>query len=173
VTNPREPTDSPLSRADRTIVRLAQGTVVAVMLALASAGRSNVPWPLVAWPVYGTIQPQVPDSTHSVLEVRFRDEDGTADRLRVRDFGQFSRANIANDVLEGSVEEPYPRFIAEDRAHLARLVRLARPRAAFDSLQIWQIEWRVDLTRWPPLDFDRPHDERLLVTFEARPEAAP
>ena len=79
------------------------------------------------------------------------------------DAGVFARSSIATDVLEGSVDEPGPRSIVEDRAHLARLVRIARPKATFDTLEIWRIEWAVDLTRYPPLDFDRPREERLLV----------
>lgn len=160
---------APLTAGDRLWVRLAQATVAVLLVALAAAGRSDYPWPLLTWPVYGMIRPAFPDTTYSVLEVRMRDDRGTVHRLRAPDLVELSRVNIAGDVLEGSVETGSPVLLQQDRAHLARLVRLARPNASFETLQVWRIEWRVDPAARPPLEYGSPDAEVLVAEFVPAP----
>jgi hypothetical protein len=147
--------------ADPAATRRLQLTLVllvAIVLALGVAQRHSDLWPLVTWPVYDRLGANVPPSTETDLEVRVRTARGRTYALRAEELVEFSRRAIADDALEGSVED------AEDRTFLARLVDAAVD-GDVERIEVWEVTWSVDVTAVRPLDRDHPWRERRLAAF--------
>ena len=139
-------------------LRLTLVLLVTIVLALGAAQRHSELWPLVTWPVYDRLGGDAPPSTESDLEVRARTATGRTYALRAEELVEFSRRAIADDALEGSVED------LEDRTFLARLVDAAVD-GTVERLEVWEVTWSVDHTAVRPLDRDHPRAERRLVVF--------
>jgi hypothetical protein len=139
-------------------LRFTQALLLGLVLVLSLVGRGSDLWPIRTWPVYGTVRPRVPGPTYSTLEVRARTPGGRTYTLRSEDLVEMSRSRIADLAIDGAVHDP------RDRVYLARLVQRAIG-AAVDFIEIWKIEWRVDVRAVPPLDAGRPSSERRLAGF--------
>ena len=136
--------------------RRMQALILLLILALAWAGRRPDYWPIVTWPVYRKVRPAVPGPTHKAVEVLARTRGGTAHVLRRGDLVEWSRHRIADQAIAEAVERE------DARVYLAELVRRALGEEVA-SVELWEIEWAVDIAAVPPFDRNDPATRRKLA----------
>ena len=144
--------------------RRMQALILLLILALAWAGRRPDYWPIVTWPVYRKARPAVPGPTHKAVEVLARTRGGTAHVLRRGDLVEWSRHRIADRAIAEAVERE------DARVYLAELVRRALGEEVA-SVELWEIEWAVDIAVVPPFDRNAPATRRKLADFSVESEA--
>ena len=154
---PEDGTDLVLAGAHRRR-RLVLALLLVLVVTLGLVNVQPDAWPVVTWPVYAKARPGVPGPTTSVIEARVRTGSGRTHVLRGEDLVEFSRLDIADEALEGSIDD------VEDRAYLTRLVRGSLDDGV-EFIELWVVTWRVDPQAVPPLQRDRPITERKLVRF--------
>ena len=153
------------SRAtERRHFRRMQALVLLLILALAWAGRRPDYWPIVTWPVYRKVRPSVPGPTHKAVEVLARTRGGSVHMLRRGDLVEWSRHRIADRAIAEAVERE------DARVYLAELVRRALGEEVA-SVELWEIEWAVDIAVVPPFDRNHPATKRKLAEFRVEAEA--
>ncbi len=145
-----------MNPAQRAVLRRTQIVLLVLVVCLGLNGRREHYWPIVTWPVYGTIRPAFPPETKTQLQVRVVGASGVRHALLEGDLVERSRDEIAGDVIEGAARALASRARAADRAHLVRLVALVLGDDAFESIEIWQLEWQVDPFARPSLILGRP-----------------
>jgi hypothetical protein len=155
-----------ISRATaRGVLRRTQILLLLLIVGLALVRRGEHYWPIVTWPVYALHKPQFPAPTEALLEVRVTTRSGERRVLRSADLVEWSRNRIADLLLEGAVGDRGVDRRPADQAHLARLVALALGHEAFEAIEIWRVEWRVDALGRPPLLRAKPSAETRRAHF--------
>ncbi len=152
-------------------LRATQALLLALIAALGLIGKRIDYWPVVTWPVYASVRPQLPGPTASLLEARVRTRDGGDPHvLRSADLVERSRHRLADEALARAAS---PDATAAERAFLARLAGHALPAAELEAIEVWELTFAVDVAVRPPLDLDRPARERLRAAFPVVPGARP
>ena len=153
-----------ISRASG-VLRGTQILLLLLIIGLTLVRRGEHYWPIVTWPVYALHKPEFPGPTEALLEVRVTTRSGERHVLRSADLVEWSRNRIADLLMEGAVGDRGVDHRAADQAHLARLVALALGHQAFEAIEIWRVEWRVDALGRPPLLREKPSAETRRARF--------
>ncbi len=141
--------------ADRRRLRAVQAMVLALIAALAWAGRGESYWPIVTWPVYDDARPRPVGPTLVRLEARGVTASGLPVAFGKKDLVERGRQRVADRAFAGWNGRP------EQRRYLVGLLERAagEPLA---QLEMWQLEWPVDAMAVPPVDRAVPPSERRL-----------
>ncbi len=146
------------------MLRTMQILLVAMIVALAAAGRDEDIWPVVTWPVYSLMRPEVPGPTVTYPVIRVALADGDTRTFRSEDLIEHSRSPVVDLAVEQSLAPDDTETRRAWRDYLATLVlRVFAGRDVVEA-SVWQITWAVDPWEVPPLERDAPlREERILA----------
>lgn len=160
-----------LHPASRRELRVTKVVLLIIVLGLCVVGKRYALWPIVTWPMYSTLMPQLPAAA-CATELRVVSSRAEMYKLAPSDLIPMDRAGDADKSLEVAFNDSDHFSRDAYRVYLATLVRRALPDVEVETIQGWKVCWEVDPLAVPPLNRDRPVTETLLDSFTASPRAS-
>lgn len=164
-TPPPEKARRPTTPGDRTRLLLVKGSLALILLGMLVVGRRNGIWPVINWPMYARLF-EAPPPVASEMRVDVVTADGRRTPFMMREIAPTGEHKEVAAIFHCTQTAPDPSVRARCTRAINALAQRAVPGRDIAAIEMWEVEWNVDVRALPPLDRDRPDAQRLVGRIE-------
>lgn len=152
---------------------LVKAALVLILIGMIIVGRRNGIWPVINWPMYARLF-EMPKPVASELRLDLVMADGQRKPFMMREIAPIGEhkavaamVHCTQTTEDPSVQERCSRSIEA----LAR--RKVAPDRAIRAIEMWEVQWDIDVLALPPLDRNHPDKQRLIGRLYLQRTSAP
>ena len=143
---------------------LARTVLLVFLISIGVFNTNDTAWPAVSWPMFSTRTTDYPRPGYSAEVIRVYDTFGKGFWVRAGDLWGIDRKPVADRLIEGSIDVEAPRAGKHRRA-LMDCIRMRFPDSDVQRLEIWRLNWEVDLDAVERFDLENPDEAVLIAAF--------
>jgi hypothetical protein len=152
---------------------LVKGSLVLILIGMIIVGRRNGIWPVINWPMYARLF-EMPKPVASELRLDLVMADGLRKPFMMREIAPIGEHQIVAAMVQCTQTEEDPSVRKRCIRSIETLARRkVAPDRAIRAIEMWEVQWDIDVLALPPLDRNHPDEQRLIGRLYPQRLSAP
>lgn len=152
---------------------LVKASLVLILIGMIIVGRRNGIWPVINWPMYARLF-EMPKPVVSELRLDLVMADGQRMPFMMREIAPIGEHQIVAAMVHCTQTEEDPSVQEQCSQSIEALARRkVAPDRTIRAIEMWEIQWDIDVLALPPLDRNHPDKQRLIGRVYPQRMSAP